>query len=492
MNNFLSNINSFLPADVQKIGHIADAALIFRLDNGNETKYLYFAPDTNIRAVNFSSKSPQREYSTADWLGPYLHKLQESKLTKIQKNGNIFSLSFDNNLVCDLHFFGSTGNAIVITPEKKIAVSWHLGRSFRTGNDYDFSKIISHSETEINILQTDELIEKLNVAEFENVKKEVERYLTAEKKKLNKRLKKIEAELEETTRVDEYKKKGDLLKMNYHLLKRGMSSIKIKDYFSEENEEIEISLEPIKKPQENIARYFKKAKKLERGREQILQRIEVTKDEIESIDKIQIPQTPFPAKVGVNKKAIPGECWGGLQTNPAGAEHALSAVNELKKLLPKKKKSPKPPLKKGDYNRPRHSQGTPKKTIEKIRSFISSDGFTILAGRSAKDNDQLTVRVANGNDMWLHTRNRPGAHVVIRAQRGKDFTKQVLIEAAKICAYQSKARDGTLEDVTYTLKKNVTKHKGMKPGSVLVAGGKTITIQHNERETRKWMREHTN
>jgi len=456
MNNFITNINAFLPADVQKIGQIADAALIFRLDNGNETKYLYFAPDTNIRAVAFSSESPQREYSTADWLGPYLHKLQESKLAAIQKNGNIFSLSFDNNLICDLHFFGSTGNAIVITPEKKIAVSWHPGRSFHTDNNYDFSKIISHSETEINILQTDELIEKLNIAEFENVKKEVERYLAAEKKKLIKRLKKIEAELKETTRVDEYKKKGELLKMNYHLLKRGMSSIKIKDYFSEGNEEIEeieILLEPIKKPQENISRYFKKAKKLERGREQILQRIEITKDEIESINK---------------------KCR---------LSSAFSDVCELKKILPQKK--PKQSTKNVSRNQP-------KKPIEKIRSFISSNGFAILAGKSAKDNDALTVRVANGNDMWLHTRNRPGAHVVIRVQKGKDFPKQTLIEAAKICAYLSKARDGTLEDVTYTLKKNVTKHKGMKPGSVLVAGGKTITIQHNERETRKWMREHGN
>ena len=91
--------------------------------------------------------------------------------------------------------------------------------------------------------------------------------------------------------------------------------------------------------------------------------------------------------------------------------------------------------------------------------------------------------------MWLHTRNRPGAHVVIRAQRGKEFTKQTLIQAAKICAYLSKVRDGSLEDVTYTLKKNVTKPKGLKPGSVFVAKGKTITIQHNEREIRTWMRE---
>jgi len=264
-------------------------------------------------------------------------------------------------------------------------------------------------------------------------------------------LEKIERELKETERVEEFKKKGELLKANYHLLKRGMSSVKIKDYFSEENEEIKITLEPIKRPQENIAKYFKKAKKLERGREQIIQRIEITQAELISIDK---------------------KCE---------LKSTFSDITDLKTLLPKKK-SPKPPLKKGDFNRP-------KKPIEKIRSYFSSDDFTILAGKNAKDNDILTVRVANGNDLWMHTRNRPGAHVVIRAQRGKEFPKQTLIEAAKICAYLSKARDGSLEDVTYTLKKHVTKPKGLKPGSVFVAGGKTITIQHNERAVRKWMRE---
>jgi len=451
MDNFLDEINSFLPATVQKIGHIANMSIIFRLNNGIEIKYLYFAPNADFRAVTFSSESPQREYSNADWLGPFLHKLQENKLTKIQKNGNIFSLLFDDGLTCDIHFFSATGNTIVVTPGKKIAVAWHPGKFFRTDNDYDFSKTISHSETEINILPADELIEKLNVAEYESVKKEVEQYLTREKKKLNKRLEKIERELKETERVEEFKKKGELLKANYHLLKRGMSSVKIKDYFSEENEEIKITLEPIKRPQENIAKYFKKAKKLERGREQIIQRIEITQAELISIDKKCELQSTF------------------------------SDITDLKTLLPKKK-SPKPPLKKGDFNRP-------KKPIEKIRSYFSSDDFTILAGKNAKDNDILTVRVANGNDLWMHTRNRPGAHVVIRAQRGKEFPKQTLIEAAKICAYLSKARDGSLEDVTYTLKKHVTKPKGLKPGSVFVAGGKTITIQHNERAVRKWMRE---
>ena len=287
---------------------------------------------------------------------------------------------------------------------------------------------------------------------MEKIRNDVIKYLASQKKKLIKRLEKIKNELEDTKHIDEYKQKGELLKANYHLLKRGLKSVKLINYFSPENEEIEIELEPAKNPQENVAKYFKKAKKLERGRELILQRIDITNAEIESIDK---------------------KCR--LQST-------IFDVCELKKLLPVKKK------KQSTKNVDRNQQ---KKPIAKIRNFVSSDGFDILAGKSAKENDYLTVRLANGNDMWLHTRNRPGAHVVIRAQRGKEFPKNTLIEAAKLCAHFSKAKDDSLEDITYTLKKNVTKPKGMKPGSVLVAGGKTITIQYKEREVRKWMREHT-
>jgi len=62
MDNFLDEINSFLPATVQKIGHIANMSIVFRLNNGIEIKYLYFAPNADFRAVTFSPESPQREY----------------------------------------------------------------------------------------------------------------------------------------------------------------------------------------------------------------------------------------------------------------------------------------------------------------------------------------------------------------------------------------------------------------------------------------------
>ena len=97
--------------------------------------------------------------------------------------------------------------------------------------------------------------------------------------------------------------------------------------------------------------------------------------------------------------------------------------------------------------------------------------------------------LANGNDMWMHTRNRSGTHVVIRNQRGKNFPKRTLIEAAQLCVHLSKVRDGEVVDVLYTLRKHVTKPKGAKAGSVLVAGGKTVTVKQNEQAVKKWMRD---
>jgi len=393
MNNLLQNINSFLPAEIQKIGQIADASIIFRLNNSDNVKYLYFSPCSEIRAVSFSDNSPKREYENAGWLGPYLHKLLDSKLVKIEKSENIFSLFFNNNLTCDIHFFGGTGNAILLDENRKVAAAMHPGRFFKTGNDYDFSKNISHSNQKIIFIEADKLIEKLNILELNSLRKKVEQFLANEKKRLLRRLKKIQIELDDSKHFEVYKQKGELLKANYHLLKRGMKSVKLINYFSPENEKIEIELEPAKNPQENIAKYFKKAKKLERGRKQILNRIDVTNAELEAIDK---------------------KCH--LQST-------IFDVCELKKLLPKKKK--KQSTKNVNCNQQKMS-------IAKIKYFISSDNFDILVGKNAKENDYLTVRLANGNDMWLHTRNRPGAHVVIRAQRAKDFPKNTLIEAARI------------------------------------------------------------
>ena len=103
--------------------------------------------------------------------------------------------------------------------------------------------------------------------------------------------------------------------------------------------------------------------------------------------------------------------------------------------------------------------------------YISSDGFDIYVGKSNIQNDDLTLHFAAPNDLWLHTKNIAGSHVIIKTE-GKcndinDLPDNTLIEAANLAVINSKAKDGTLVPVDYTFRKNIKKPNGSKPGMVI-------------------------
>lgn len=110
------------------------------------------------------------------------------------------------------------------------------------------------------------------------------------------------------------------------------------------------------------------------------------------------------------------------------------------------------------------------------RRFISSDGFEILVGKKAKDNDFLTFRVAKSLDLWLHAADYPGSHVVIRNSNRKAIPNQTLLEAAQLAAFYSDARESPKAAVNYTQKKFVNKPKRSAPGLVSLASFKTILV----------------
>lgn len=127
---------------------------------------------------------------------------------------------------------------------------------------------------------------------------------------------------------------------------------------------------------------------------------------------------------------------------------------------------------------------TSKKSREKAgiyessyRKFISSDGFEILVGKKAKDNDILTLKVARSLDTWLHAADYPGSHVVIRLAGKKEVPHRTLIEAAKLAAFYSQGRSQPKAAVHYTLKKFVSKPKGWAHGQVRLASFKTILVE---------------
>jgi len=438
------NIKKLLPAQVQKIGVLANRAIVIRLCKNEKINYFYFVPCPEFHSITISSKSPGRNYPRAEWLGKHLKNLENSNLVSFEKadGENVFFLNFESRDKLAFHFFGRQGNSLLINKNNKILAVWHPCKWHQIGKDYVRSKVEAGSK--IKNMGISQLLENLELKELEDTRVKVVSFLQKERKKLENRLKKIKNDEKNAKNAEKFKKFGELLKTNYHLLKKRMNEIEVTNLFSPDQEKIVIPLESGKTPQENVSAYFKKAKKFARAPEIIADRIKVTKEELASIDeKCRLQSTIFD-------------------------------VCELKKFLPEKKKK--------KVEKPKQD------SFPGIRKLMSSDGFLILAGKNAKDNDRLTVQIANGNDLWLHTRGRPGTHVVVRAQRNKEFSHQTIVEAAKLCAYLSKCTDGCVEDVSYTLRKHVTKPRGAKPGLVLVAASKTISVKNNKAAIKEWMK----
>lgn len=123
----------------------------------------------------------------------------------------------------------------------------------------------------------------------------------------------------------------------------------------------------------------------------------------------------------------------------------------------------------------------PKPTIpreENYRRFVSAEGYPILVGRDNTQNDRLTMRTANGNDLWLHVGGgRAGSHVVVRLPKHKTASLETLLDAATLAVHFSKARGEARIDVIYTLRKHVRKPKGLPPGAVVPSQTKTIGVR---------------
>ncbi|HEV7645902.1 MAG TPA: NFACT RNA binding domain-containing protein [Pyrinomonadaceae bacterium] len=118
-----------------------------------------------------------------------------------------------------------------------------------------------------------------------------------------------------------------------------------------------------------------------------------------------------------------------------------------------------------------------KEPVAGARRFVSSDGFEILVGRGAKDNDHLTFRIGKAQDLWLHAADYPGSHVIVRNPNRKEIPNKTTLEAAQLAAFYSQAKKEAKAAVNYTQQKNVSKIKGGAPGLVRISTFKTIMVE---------------
>ena len=121
----------------------------------------------------------------------------------------------------------------------------------------------------------------------------------------------------------------------------------------------------------------------------------------------------------------------------------------------------------------------PRQTTLPPLEFESSDGFKILVGRNNRQNDKLTLKTASKNDMWLHTKDIHGSHVIVVSD-GKEISDTAIYEAARLAAYHSKARNSSQVPVDCTLVRYVSKPNGSKPGMVIYVNNKTLYVKPSQ------------
>ena len=125
-----------------------------------------------------------------------------------------------------------------------------------------------------------------------------------------------------------------------------------------------------------------------------------------------------------------------------------------------------------------------KATPAGVRIFESYDKMKIYVGKNARDNDNLSIRVARGNDWWFHVAGVQGSHVLVRlesGQQGLPLPQETLLDAATLAVYYSKARKATRADVHYTQAKNIRKAKKAPPGQVILNNAKTLNLRLEEK-----------
>ncbi|MDH4183854.1 MAG: NFACT family protein [Nitrospinota bacterium] len=269
-----------------------------------------------------------------------------------------------------------------------------------------------------------------------------------EMKKMERHAKNLEEELASLKGFQQYRKLGDLIKANYHAIKKGAQMVEVEDLFSPGMEKIIIPLDPARDVEKNADGYYKKYRKFEKGSPRI------TGDLAALGDKL--------AKLRQRMEQVT----------------AADSLDKLAEFLPKEEDEARKPARGAKAAAPRGKKEQKRQTGPK--QFISSEGHLILVGRNDQENDELTFKIANGRDLWLHARDYPGSHVIARMPKGAEPSRKTLQEAAMIALHYSKAAKAGKGEVTWCLAKDVKKPKGAPPGKVLVHGAKSVAARIDE------------
>ncbi len=347
------------------------------------------------------------------------------------KSQNTSLKSALSNIIADLK---TNSKPILIKSPDGAELDFSFTEISQYGKGYKNTLFPSFSELLDEYYSAKDLKARINAA-AKDIIKLINNLISRTEKRLSLRLEELKkCENRENLRIF-----GELIKSNIHNIKNGSEFAEVINYYDEELKTVKIKLNPAISVSKNADKYFKDYKK-SYSAEQTLTKLTVAdKEELKYFESV---------------------------LDSISRCSSLSLLAEIKDELAL-----------GGYIR---KQTTKKKTEEsKITTYESDEGYLILVGKNNIQNDKITCKIASKGDLWFHTKNIPGSHVVV-LNDGKEVSDDTILKAALLAAKNSKAATSSKVAVDYTPIKFVKKPSGAKPGMVIYTTNKTVFVNPEE------------
>ena len=300
------------------------------------------------------------------------------------------------------------------------------------GTDYDVIEKESISKA------IEEFYEKkAHAALLNRLSSELIRLISNNIDRCEKKLSIFERQIQDASKREKYRIYGELLTANLYRIQYGDKEITVDNYYSETGEKVTIQLEENLSPAKNAQKYYTRYNKAKTSEEQALIQKDKTEKELLYLESVadEILRAESPLEIAEIKEEL------------RDTGYIAKDANARKK----------------------------KETISKPLEF-DVNGYKVFVGRNNRQNDFLTLKTARSVDIWLHTKNIPGSHVIIQKKEGEEIPDEVILEAAILAAKNSKAKNSSKVPVDYTVVKNVKKPSGAKPGMVIYDHYNTIYV----------------
>jgi predicted ribosome quality control (RQC) complex YloA/Tae2 family protein len=449
-------------AGVDRVCQLDSHTFIFMLYGIEEGEALLVSLKRNALRFHLLFERIHKEY--------VINTPSAGALNKYCSRAKILSVSFDGNLV-EMHLFhGVEYKLLFHMDSRNVRLFEGNHEIFRLNKESQESRALVkepllsfdrektfHSEADgmegaltLNRSLSNAFIEQKNSV----LRRKTLSALRGEQKKLHRLMDKLQEEQHEAKERERFRLMGELLKYNLSRVKKGDRSVTLTGF---DGKATKLELDPTLGPRENMDRYFQQYGKLKRRAVFIEQKIAFEKARSAALEKLMDVV----------------RCGNAVSITRSPLQFVESMDSDL--------------LGRGFQDRVRRvfypvkAQRREENKEQKFLRFYSKSGKTILVGRNARENDELTLRIARGNDLWFHVEVGSGSHVILRYDRQGEFQDADIVDAAMLALYFSKYRNEKSGDIVYTRRKFVRKPKNKPAGYVTYHNNKTKHIRVDEK-----------